>query len=328
MNGPLISILTPSFNRASYLDRVWEGLRAQTYRHFEWLVGDDGSVDDTVPVVRELAARSDFPVTLVRASTRVGKARIDNELVRQATGDFILWCDSDDWLLPHALARLLETWESIPVDSRPDYVGITALCRTESGVVVDPFPGVDYLDTTWNDLAEVHGVTADMLFFTRASELKAHPFPEVDFLVPESVVWTAIGNRKTRVIPEVLQVKEYRSDHCISFSGKMEYNRGRAWALAKTVRHLSGYHRSLRTRAWRLVNFIRYCLHGEIGYRPALALWGNNSPPLLLWLAAPVGGLLALKDRWQGKVVKTHRAFLAARESASLTVERLGDTVT
>lgn len=328
MTNSLISILTPTYNRARYLERVWAGLQSQSYQGFEWIVADDGSDDDTVAVVRGLAARSGFPVTLIRASTRVGKARLDNKSIRLAAGDFILWCDSDDYLLPNALERLLDAWQGIPVSERDAYVGIAALCRTEAGVVVDPFPDRASLDTTWNDLAEVHGVTADMLFFTRATALKSHPFPEVDFVVPESVVWTAIGHRKARVIRDVLKVNEYGSDHCISFSGKMEYSRGRAHALAATVRHLSGYPHGFRVRLWRAITFVRYCLHGEIGYREARALWGYHSSRLLFLVAVPCGWLLALKDRWQGKVVMTHRAFLANREHASLTVERFGAAAT
>ena len=323
MNDIRISVLTPTFNRACYLHRVWEGLRSQTVQHFEWILADDGSTDDTGSVARKLAEMSEFPVTLIQASTRVGKARIDNVAVATAQGDFILWCDSDDWLLPTAIECLLRAWNSIPESARDTYVGVTALCATEAGVIVNPFPNVKYLDTTWNDLAEVHRVYSDMLYFTRASDLKAHPFPEVDFVVPESVVWTAIGNKQTRFIPEVLQMKEYRAPNAISFTGKMEYNRGRAHALATSTRNLAVYRRSAMVRWWRLVTFIRYSVHGEISNRHQLHLWGNNSPRIAWALMWPLAWLLALKDRLQGKVRRTHREFSAANQIATITCQRL-----
>ena len=46
-------------------------------------------------------------------------------------------------------------------------------------------------DTTWNELSEIHLVTGDMVYFTRAEALRSHPFPEVDFVVPEGAVWSA-----------------------------------------------------------------------------------------------------------------------------------------
>ena len=88
IDGPLISVLTPTWNRSAYLERVWNGLCSQTYKNFEWIVSNDGSTDDTESVVRSLAAKSDFPVMLISASVHVGKARMDNEAVRLASGGF------------------------------------------------------------------------------------------------------------------------------------------------------------------------------------------------------------------------------------------------
>jgi len=319
------SILTPTWNRAAYLHRVYDGLAAQTYRNFEWIVADDGSMDDTGPVIRRLAALADFPVTYIRADRHVGKIRMDNAAVRQARGRFILWCDSDDWLLPVALQRLRDTWESIPEDQREGYVGVAALAATEQGCIVNPFPDDPYRDVSWNDLAELHGVTGDMLYCARAEALKASPFPEVDLLIPESVVWTAIGHQPARLIPEVLQIKEYQAVHAVSFSGVMAYNRGRAHALASTVKNLCGHRRPWKTGAWWLITFIRYSLHGELTLAEARRLWGENSSTLGYALAYPLALGLAVKDRIQGKVRPTHREFLASQTSARLTVECLNE---
>lgn len=317
------SVLTPTWNRAHYLKRVYEGLLSQTFKSIEWIVADDGSTDETKSVVEQLAAESNFPVTYIAADRHVGKIRMDNEAVRQARGEFILWCDSDDWLLTNTLQRLWEAWNSIPEELRSEYVGVTALAATERGAIANPFPDVAYKDVSWNDLAEIHHVTADMLFCARADALKAHPFPEVDFVIPESVVWTAIGHRPTRLIPEVLKMVEYRTANAISFSGTMSYNRGRAFALAVTERNLLSYRRGWKVRAWRLLTFIRYCLHGEISPNEARRMWGKNSVPFSFWLAFPFAYALAVKDLLQGKVRRTHREFLAAQDGARFTIEIL-----
>lgn len=318
-------MLTPTWNRAAYIERVWNGLISQTSKTFEWIVADDGSSDETEKVVRDLAAKSDFPVVLIQASTHIGKIRMDNEAVAHARGDFILWCDSDDYLLPNAIERLLHAWQSIPSESCDDYVGITALCATSDGVIVNPFANLKHMDVSWNDLAAVHGVTADMLFLSRASAMKAHPFPEVDLVIPESVVWTALGDKKARLIPEVLKVIEYGAAHCISFSGQMAYNRGRAYALATTVKHLRRYPLSWKSRWWRLITFLRYSKHGELGIRETMRLWGDNSSRLAFWLSLPLAWVIAATDEFQGKVNKTHREFLQANRSVQIVVERLGN---
>jgi glycosyltransferase involved in cell wall biosynthesis len=318
------SILTPTWNRANYLQRVYDGLAAQTLMSFEWIVADDGSKDDTEFVVKRLAEKSRFPLIYIRADRHVGKIRMDNEAVRQARGQFVLWCDSDDWLLPDALRRLWETWNSIPADRRDEYVGITALAATYKGAIANPFPNVVFKDVSWNDLAEVHFVTTDMLYCTRAHALKTHPFPEVDMVIPESVVWTALGHHMARLIPEVLQMKEYQAEYALSFSGIMSYNRGRAHALAATESNLKSYRRSPQVRAWRLITFIRYCLHGDVTLGQAKELWGSNSNHLSFYLALPLALVFALKDRLQGKVKKTHLEFLESQAIAHFTTEILG----
>lgn len=116
--SPHISVLTPTWNRASYLKTVWKGLQSQGFRNFEWIVANNGSQDDTVEIVRALAKKSDFPVTLISASQRVGKSRIDDEAVSAARAEFILWCDSDVYLLPEALQTLFDTWHTIPAPER------------------------------------------------------------------------------------------------------------------------------------------------------------------------------------------------------------------
>ena len=319
------SILTPTWNRARYLQRVFDGLQTQSHRRFEWIVADDGSTDDTEHVVRWLAAQADFPVTYIRADRHVGKIRMDNEAVRQVCGELILWCDSDDWLLPQALQRLSVVWESIPEPQRTGYAGVSALAATEQGCIVNPFPNEVYRDVSWNDLAEVHRVTGDMLFCARADMLKKHPFPEVDFLIPESVVWTAIGHQPARLVSEIVKMVEYQAEHAVSFSGIMAYNRGRAYALAVTVRNLREYRRSWKTRVWRLITYIRYSLHGELALAEARKLWGGNSTLTSYALAFPVAWCLSLKDQWQGKVRQTHREFLANNQGARMSVERLSE---
>ena len=319
---PLISILTPSWNRASYLHRVWEGLQSQGFRDFEWIIGNDGSQDETVEVVRALAQKSDFPVTLVSASQRVGKSRIDNEIVAAAQGDFILWCDSDDVLLPAALQTLIDTWNTIPAAAREEFCGVSALCETEDGVLGNRFYTPDApQDMSWNTLFQ--SLRADLVIFTRAELLKQNPFLEVDFLISESSVWSKIGVLKTRFTPAVLERKRYGEENALSHSGHMSYNRGHAHAMAVTKPYVSPL-LTPKERLKRAVNYLRYCRHGDISLRAAFQFWQANGREMALFLAIwPAAQALALKDQLQGKVRKTHRDFLAAQALATVTTERL-----
>lgn len=316
---PVITVITPTWNRAGYLERVWQGLAAQTYRYFEWIVCDDGSNDDTQAVLAKLTASSWFPITVVTADIHVGKARMDNEAIALARGALILWNDSDDVLLPHAISTLVEAWNAIPQLERSAYVGVTALCATQAGVVSSQLPQSGGFDASWNELRETFQVTGDMVYCTRAEVLKAHPFPEVDFVVPEGIVWTTIGDMATRICPIVVKTVEYGATHCISFSNKMEYCRGRAYAIAVGERNLRRYRKSWPSRIWNLTTYLRCSQHGEMPLSLVRQLWAGNSPAWMLYLLLPVSWAFVCKDRIQGKVRKTHREFDRAASMANIS---------
>ena len=86
----LISVLTPVWNRSDMLPRVFESLQNQTYKNFEWLVGNDGSSDGFRSIFDQFVDSSLFPIILVDASIRVGKAKIDNHLIKE---NLVAWLD-------------------------------------------------------------------------------------------------------------------------------------------------------------------------------------------------------------------------------------------
>lgn len=309
---PVVSILTPTWNRAKYLSGVWTGLNNQTDKSFEWIIANDGSEDNTVEIVKTLAQKSDFPVILINASTRIGKSRMDNEAVCCARGEFILWCDSDDSLLPNAVETLLATWASIPESERENFACVAALCDTKDGVLGDSYPTDEYTDLEFNRL--LGEMRSDLVIFTRSGLLKSTPFLEVDFLISESSVWNIIGVKRTRFVPIVLKRVNYGEEHCLSYSGLMEYNRGKAYAMSITREYMKGK-LNIIDKLWKMMTYTRYCIHGEIDISEALRAWraGIISTATFVILF-PASYSLVIKDRLQGKVRKTHREYLAARD--------------
>jgi len=93
----LVSVVVPCFNQASFLDEAIESVLAQTYPHFEVIVVDDGSTDNTA----EVASRHPG-VRLVRQENR-GLSAARNTGVRESSGDFLVFLDADDRLKPRAL---------------------------------------------------------------------------------------------------------------------------------------------------------------------------------------------------------------------------------
>src|SRR5258708_7250786 len=94
MPPPVVSVVTPTYNRRASLDRLLSGLRVQTFPadRFELVVVDDGSTDGTVPYLRSL----DMPFSgRVFEQAHAGPAEARNLGVAQARGRIVLFLDDD-----------------------------------------------------------------------------------------------------------------------------------------------------------------------------------------------------------------------------------------
>ena len=79
------TVFTPTFNRAASIHRVYESLKSQTFRDFEWLIVDDGSEDDTAILVGNWIKETDFPITYMKQN-HAGKHVAWNRALQKAQG--------------------------------------------------------------------------------------------------------------------------------------------------------------------------------------------------------------------------------------------------
>jgi glycosyltransferase involved in cell wall biosynthesis len=112
MTTPLVSIITPAYNSASYIEETLASVLAQTFTAFEHIVADDGSTDDTIDVVRRVAGGD--PRVVITTTLHGGAAIARNAAFRQARGRFIALLDSDDVWMPNYLSEQLKIAESCP----------------------------------------------------------------------------------------------------------------------------------------------------------------------------------------------------------------------
>lgn len=220
------TVFTPTYNRAHTLPRVYESLKKQTFRDFEWLIVDDGSTDGTRELVESWLAESPFPIRYFWQENRHKKVAF-NRGVRAAQGRFFLTLDSDDECVPSALERFLWHWNNIPLSQQERFSGVTALCMNEEGRIVgEKFPCKDYIDSDSLEIWYRYGVKGEKWGFIKTEILKLYPFPEdVDGHVPEGIVWSEIGKRyKTRFVNEVLRIYYQKDQGRLMNSGDVEKN--------------------------------------------------------------------------------------------------------
>lgn len=100
---PLVSVVIPAFNREHYLPEAIKSILAQTHRHLEIIVVDDGSTDGTQ------AAAQRYPIRAIRQD-QAGSGAARNRGVLSSRGRFLAFLDSDDLWEPDKLALQLETF--------------------------------------------------------------------------------------------------------------------------------------------------------------------------------------------------------------------------
>jgi glycosyltransferase involved in cell wall biosynthesis len=113
VNGtPLVSVIIPTFNRATFVPKVVGTVQQQTYRNTEILVIDDASKDDTSSVV---TAISDPRIRYIRHDTNKGVSAARNTGIRAASGEYIAFIDDDDEWRQDKLEKQLEALNSYDI---------------------------------------------------------------------------------------------------------------------------------------------------------------------------------------------------------------------
>jgi len=123
---PEISVIIPSYNRATLLGRAVASVQAQDFKDIEILIIDDGSTDNTLEVVAGLQG-NESRIRLVQHSKNRGEAAARNTGLREARGNFIAFLDSDDSWMEGKLHRQYAALKEAGADTAAVVTGYIAV---------------------------------------------------------------------------------------------------------------------------------------------------------------------------------------------------------
>lgn len=104
-NSPLISVVIPTFNREKTIKYCIDSVLAQTYQNFEIVIGDDFSTDSTIKIIKDY---EDNRIKIIQSEKKIGAQGARNLAIKNSSGNFIAFLDSDDEFLPDKLEKQVE----------------------------------------------------------------------------------------------------------------------------------------------------------------------------------------------------------------------------
>jgi glycosyltransferase involved in cell wall biosynthesis len=110
MSLPKVTIVTPSYQQAAFLEQTICSVLDQDYPNIEYMVIDGGSTDDSVEIIQRYASRLAYWVS----ERDSGQAEAINKGFQRATGEIVAWINSDDYYLPGAVRRAVEVLAAQP----------------------------------------------------------------------------------------------------------------------------------------------------------------------------------------------------------------------
>lgn len=105
--NPLVSLITPFYNAMPYFRDYLESVLNQTYRPLEFIAVDDGSTDGSWECLTEFVPELESAGISVRTlrTEHAGQAAAVNAALPYVAGEYITWCDADDWLSPESVEK-------------------------------------------------------------------------------------------------------------------------------------------------------------------------------------------------------------------------------
>lgn len=190
----LVTVLTPTYNRVTNLEKLYESLCNQSSMNFLWLVVDDGSTDNTQEIVDRWHDDSKIQIQYIKKENG-GKHTALNLAISQIETELTFIVDSDDWLDEKAIEIIECDYESYKSE---EICGLAYLRQSKTGKFLTnklvPYDGLieDYCTCRLG-----RRIDGDMAEVWVTKCLKEYPFPTFknEKFMSEDVVWVSMASK-------------------------------------------------------------------------------------------------------------------------------------
>lgn len=251
------TVFTPTYNRGNNLKNIYEDLKKQSFKDFEWLIVDDGSNDDTKYIVDSFKKENILDIKYV-FKLNGGKHTAINMGVKYADGELFFIADSDDRIIKDGLEIMSKSWSS--VKNKMKFCGIAGLFSYKNGEIVGTKFNENCNEICFTDIYKKYGVQGDKTVVFKTDVMKEFPFPEKEGIkfIMEAVVWDEMSKKyKIKCVNKVIQIKEYLDDGLTKSSYSRRILNGIAYSnLLLINQNTYPINKYTKDRIW---NYIHLC---------------------------------------------------------------------
>lgn len=282
-----LTIITPTYNRADFLDRCFASLCAQSCYDFEWIVVNDGSTDHTDSVMQKItSSAAPFPIQYIQKKNG-GKHTALNAAHPYIHGKYVLILDSDDRLTDDAVEQALLAWKRWEHDSA---VGIVTLLKGRDQAHPNCYAADENVPVDVISYARICPVSNDACEVIRADLFRKYPFPVFpgEKFLSEGALWGRVGMTHQCVyVNRVIYLCDYLEDGLTKAGKAMRIRNPRGGMF-----HANIYMTSKSTMKTRVKNGLLYTCYGYFaGMRPKDMRQGCDHK-LLMSFCLPFGRLM------------------------------------
>jgi glycosyltransferase involved in cell wall biosynthesis len=170
----IITIFTPLYNRAKFLKRIYESLSLQKDFDIEWVIVDDGSVDNPSEIIDKLKQKSSFPILFVHQKNK-GKHFAINKGLSLAKGELFFILDSDDFLPQDAIKKVRFYFKKIK--DKKNISGVAGRRMDSKNTIIGNGFKEPIVSNSLN-IRYQYNITGDLVEFFKNEFLKKYLFPE------------------------------------------------------------------------------------------------------------------------------------------------------
>ncbi len=252
-----VTILTPTYNRAGYLPKLYESLLRQTNPDFDWLVVDDGSDDGTSELIGQYRKEKKIRISYEKQPNG-GKHTALNRGIALIKSELTFIVDSDDYLPEDAVDIILSCHEQYK--NTPNLCGYSFLrCHSDGRVNTACFPEDGKTDTYLHVRinGKIGGDKAEV-FFTDI--LKKYPFPVFagEKYMPEDAVWMQMSGPYQMVhLNKNVYICDYLEDGLTNTGRRMKIHSPRGMMFRSKI-YLENSETCFRVKIKMMILYIIY----------------------------------------------------------------------